>query len=561
MQPNRRSGLARARSLATFVVSVVLAALMFVPAAGAAPITSSKLRVVVDPGHGGSYTGAVSGGVAEKRVNLAIARRVVSQLKARGIDARLTRNGDYRVYRGGTIATWRWDSALGSYRYAAYPANTGAQRLQRDLQARVDVARRQGADLFISIHCNAAGSSARGVEVWRAPNDPLGQQFAADILGGMLRSTGAKNRGVKQANFYVTRWSNMPAVLVEAGFLTNRGERVRLVSASYQDRLAKGIANGVVRFKARPVAEKYERAGGATRYHAAAAVSRSGWPTGTATVVLTSGESFAEPLVAAPLAASLDAPVLTTMRSSLPGPTSAELARLSPAWIVVVGGTPIVSDAVASQAASAAGLPASAVRRVGGTDRYATSLAVARALESSSTSSVVVASGEVWMDALSISASAAERGEPILLTRPSGLDDQTLEFIRSGTQTRTVTVVGGPKTVPNSALRGLAFHRIWGSDRYTTNWQVHKERHTAQQRSRPVLASGTIFTDATVVGPFAAKDGRAVLLYSRSACAQQVRPFVYASRETPLAPMIAGGPDSVSAYVSPSFDKMMMGRY
>lgn len=558
MQPIRRHGLApRARRALFALLACALLFSTVVPAA-AAPVRPVRLRVCIDPGHGGSYSGAVSGGVAEERINLAVAKKLASILRSRGVEVVMTRTGDSKVYRGGDIRTWRWIESEGVYRYAVFSAPTPTDRLRRDLQARADVARRQGADLYVSIHCNAGSSSARGIEVWHSTNDPSGRRYASDVLAGMLGATGAKNRGVKTANFYVTRWSNQPAVLVECGFLSNPSERARLASSSYQTRLARGIANGIDRFADRDVIEPYQRAGGATRYHSAAAISRAGWAEGADTVILAPGDSFAEPLVASPLAASLDAPILTTRRDTLPTPIAAELARLAPERIIAVGDSRVLPPSIVSAAASAAALPAEAVVRLGGADRYATSLAVARAVESSQTSSVVVVSGEVWPDALSIAPSAAARREPILLSRPTGLDDASLEFVRGGETTRAVTVVGGTSVLPSAALRGLPFVRLAGRDRYATNWQVFKTRYTSEQRLRPVLASGAVYTDATVVGPYAAKIGVPVVLFGRGASSAELRPYVYARRDEPLVPMVVGGPNSVSAYVSSMLSKWEM---
>lgn len=559
MQPIRRHGLAPRACRALF--AMLACALLLSAVTPAAAVRPARLRVCIDPGHGGSYSGAVSGGVAEERISLAIAKKLASILRSRGVEVVMTRTGDSKVYRGGDIRTWRWIESEGRYRYAVFSAPTPTDRLRRDLQARADVARRQGADLYVSIHCNAGSSSARGIEVWHSANDPLGRRYASDVLAGMLGATGAKNRGVKTANFYVTRWSNQPAVLVECGFLSNPAERARLASSSYQTRLARGIANGIDRFADRDVSEPYPRAGGATRYHSAAAISRAGWAEGADTVILAPGDSFAEPLVASPLAASLDAPILTTRRDTLPAPIAAELARLAPERLIAVGGPSVLPTAVVSAAASAAALPAEAVERLGGADRYATSIAVARALESSQTSAVVVVSGEVWPDALSIAPSAAARREPILLSRPSGLDSATLGFIVGADSTRTVTVVGGTKTLPTAALRGLPFTRLDGPDRYATNWQVIRARHGAAQRLRPILASGAVYTDATVVGPFAAKIDAPVVLFGRGASAAELRPYVYFVRDERLTPFVAGGPNSVSAYVSAMMAKWEMRSY
>lgn len=559
MQLSRRPNLARAtRALVAIALATTFAAP--VPAT-AATVKASALRVSIDPGHGGGYSGAYYGGIAEKTLNLQIARRVVAELKSRGIDASLTRNGDYKVYQGGGLRTWQWIDSANEYQYKAFAANDADDRLRLDLQARCDRALSSGADLFVSIHCNAGGTSASGIEVYSSPNDPLGSTFAADLQSNLISRTGAVNRGKQQANFYVTRWSNQPAALVECGFMSNATELARLKTASYQAKLADGVADGIERFADRGVAEPFTRVAGATRYDTAVAVSKRGWPQGAGAVFLASGERFADSLVAAPLAARFDGPILTSSSTRLEPVVAAELSRLAPDRIVVVGGPESMPPALVAQAAAASRLATSAVERISGRDRYEVSLAVARALESSTTTSAVVASGDVWPDALSIAWSAARRGEPIILTRRTGLSDGALAFIANNGAPRSVTVVGGEATLPKAALRGLPFARIAGADRYETNWQVFQQRSTPAERLAPMVASGERFPDALVLGPLAAKEGRPVVLVGKAAASKELRPWVYANRATAVDVDVVGGTASVSAYLSAMFEKWKMRSY
>ena len=557
MQPIRRHG----PVALTAYVLVAFALVMAAPhTARAEQVSVSSLRVCIDAGHGGIYSGATYAGVQEADINLGIAKRLASELRRRGIDARLTRSSDTRVYAGGALRTWRFDETAGIYSYRYWPVEDASDRLSLDLQARADAANASGADLFVSIHNNAAGSSAHGAEVWRSQNDPLGQRFGLDVQNGLIDATSATNRGVQTANFYVLRWSNVPAVLAECGFISNSGERARLRTASYQNTVARGIADGIQAFASRPVNEPYQRIWGQTRYDTASAVSVRQWPTGAAAVVLVSGEDFPDALVAAPLAAKLGAPIITTARSGLAPSVAAELRRLAPRRIVVIGGEVSVPPEVAEQAALAAGIASSTVERLGGQNRYEVSLAVARAVESSTTTSVVIASGTGFADALSVAASAAQRGEPILLAGPEGLSAGELEFI-DGETTRAVTVVGGPMSIPSEAMSGRPFSRLWGANRYETNWAVFTARYAEAARRRPVLVSGETFADALVAGPSAAAQGRPMVLVGRTQVSQDLRPWVYGTRNATLDVDVVGGPASVSAYVSAMFEKMEMRSY
>lgn len=557
MQPIRRHG-----PILLAVQVCVLAALVLVlpVTAFASPIRPAALRVVVDAGHGGIYSGATYAGIQEADINLAIAKKLAAELKRRGIDARLTRSGDTRVYRGGLIRTWRFDEGTKLYRYAQWPVEDAGDRLTLDLQSRADAANASGADLFVSIHNNAAGSSAHGIEVWRAPNDRLAQRFGEDVQSHVIDTTSATDRGVHTASFYVVRWSNVPAVLAETGFMSNAAERARLRSSSYQSKLARGIADGIQAFAARPVSEPFTRYWGPTRYDTAASASAAGWKSGVSAVVLASGATFSDALVAGPLAAKLGGPILTTSGSGLAPSVVRELMRLTPRRIVVVGNRTSVPDTVATQAAAAAGLRSADVERIDGADRYEVSLAVARKVMSADTTGIVVASGTGFVDSLSIVASAAERGEPIILVSPQGLSDDALQLIRERPD-RAVTVIGGTTIMPASLMRGVPFTRLAGKDRYATNWVVFNARYGAAQRMSPILVSGEQFADALVAGPLAAADGRPLLLVGKATVSRDLRPWVYANRDATLDVDVVGGPAAVTAYVSAMFDKMEMRSY
>jgi len=553
---------------ASVVVALILAiasswALAIPDSSAAAPVPPTDLHVVIDPGHGGSYPGAVYGGVTEASLNLAIARRLASELESRGYRVSMTRWTDVMVRQGANRPTWEWVSSANSYQFGMWPVNTANARLRQDLQARCDVANRVGADLFVSIHNNAGPSTAHGAETYRAPNDPLGHQFATDLQTGLVAATKASNRGAKVASFYVLRWTNMPAVLAEIGFMSNATELARLKSATYQQSVARGLANGIDRFSGRQVDESWTRYWGRTRYDTAVAVSKAGWNSAPA-MVLASGESFADSLVAAPLAARLGGPILLTRPDVLPAEIEAEIKRLAPGRVVVVGGPLSVSDEAARAAAKAAGLdpaaPAS-ITRFGGRTRYDVAIAVAHELGVDPAVGVVVASGEVFPDALGIAASAAARGEPILLASASDLSPGARSVIGSGGSQVPLTVVGGTTSLPDALFTGLKYERLAGQTRYDTNWSILGARYTADERLRPVIVSAERFPDALVVGPLAAKQGRPILLVGKTAVPTYVREWVYQNRAAAIDPVIAGGPSSVSAYLSKMFDKWKMDTY
>lgn len=179
------------------------------------PIPRGKTVVVLDPGHGGRDPGAVGiGGIQEKEIVLDITYQVASLLEQQGVQAILTRRDDREI----------------------------------DLEPRVTLAERVNATVFVSIHANAISMSrpdVNGIETYYFDN---GQRLAQVIHRGMLESTGARDRRVRQARFYVLRKTSMPSVLVEVGFVTGAEDAPRLADPAYRSQLARGIANGILQY-------------------------------------------------------------------------------------------------------------------------------------------------------------------------------------------------------------------------------------------------------------------------------------------------------------------------
>jgi N-acetylmuramoyl-L-alanine amidase len=95
---------------------------------------------------------------------------------------------------------------------------------------------------------DASASEVNGVETYHAPGASLGKNLAELVHEQIIASTGATDRGVRSARFYVIRKTSMPAILVETGYITNPSESARLVNSAYQERMAVAIAKGIDQF-------------------------------------------------------------------------------------------------------------------------------------------------------------------------------------------------------------------------------------------------------------------------------------------------------------------------
>lgn len=215
-------------------------------------------RVVIDPGHGGKDPGAIgAGGLREKDVVLRVSRALAERLRKEGLEVHLTRDADEFV----------------------------------ELEERTLIANRWRGDLFVSIHANASRNRhSNGVETYLLDtrydrntarvaarengttvaelNDlqhilaslrlsyseryaaPLAEKVHTALMGGLRKQFGStRDLGVKRGPFLVLFQADMPAILVEIGFVTNKTEARRLRKREFPDVVAKGIAEGVLRYR------------------------------------------------------------------------------------------------------------------------------------------------------------------------------------------------------------------------------------------------------------------------------------------------------------------------
>lgn len=175
----------------------------------------ARYTIVLDPGHGGNDRGTEEGRAVEKEINLAIALKVKERLEEEKIRVILTRDQDIYV----------------------------------DLDERVQKANNENADLFVSLHCNYydKDSSIRGFECYYDRDSERGKYYGERLIREIEERKKITSRNAKPENYHVLRNAQVPAVLVEMGFLSNYAERTDLMDAGYQDELAAEVADGIVK--------------------------------------------------------------------------------------------------------------------------------------------------------------------------------------------------------------------------------------------------------------------------------------------------------------------------
>jgi lactocepin len=266
--------------------------------------------------------------------------------------------------------------------------------------------------------------------------------------------------------------------------------------------------------KVKKIVESTGRLYGKDRYATAVEVSKTGWKKSDMAVIA-NGTAYADALVAAPLAANYDAPILLTEVGKLAEATKTELKRLGVKTVYVVGGTGVVSEATVKEMAKM-GID---VVRLGGANRYETSLAVATQIDrQKNVENIYVAGGYAPADAVTISSKAATDKTPIILVEAKKVPKKVLSWLKNQ-KLKSAYVIGGEGVVKNSVMKDLnkitsediAKNRIGGADRYETNALVIEKLFAKEQKNMYVTESMKL-VDSLVVAPLAAKTGSPVII-------------------------------------------------
>lgn len=263
------------------------------------------------------------------------------------------------------------------------------------------------------------------------------------------------------------------------------------------------------------------RIAGSDRFATAAAISQHAFanPRTVRAVMVANGGSYADSASAAPLGMRLSAPLLLTQQWSLPRVTANEVARLRPERIIVIGSEASVGEAVVEQLRAAS--PGATIVRIGGVDRYETSLKIAEyGWSGMSLGTVFMATGSNFPDALAAGAAAGTQNMPMLLVHGTAdsISSRTQTFLQRG-GARKVIITGSDASVSLGIERTLSrltsVERYAGADRFETSAMIAANYSTFQ--GRVYIASGMNFPDG-LTGGVAAAFNRAPLVLARQTC-------------------------------------------
>ncbi len=289
-----------------------------------------------------------------------------------------------------------------------------------------------------------------------------------------------------------------------------------------------------------------ERLAGHDRYATAAAISRTRFGGGAATVFIATGASFPDALAGSPAAASANGPILLTTRDALPSATATELARLRPSTIVILGGPGAVSDGVAGQLGAYAG----SVQRWSGPDRYETAATISRSTFGPGVAVAYIATGSGFPDALSGGGLAGRNGGPILLVAAGGVPAGTAAEL-ARLRPAQIVILGGTGVVSDAVAAALqpyatsgSVTRLAGADRYATSVAVSRAGYGSAGSDAVFVATGQNFPDGLAGGPVAALLPGPLLLVSSSRLPPSVADEL--RRLDPERIYVLGGTGSIS---------------
>ncbi|WP_346889093.1 cell wall-binding repeat-containing protein [Clostridium sp. UBA1056] len=473
---------------------------------------TGKYRVFIDAGHGGTEPGASGYGLVEKDLTLSIALKVQRLLENKGVEVVMRRTTD-------TFLNFR------------------------DISS---VANNSGADAFASIHINSAAvPNAYGIETYYAPNRMDSKPLADSVQKQLISTTGAYDRGVRTNDFNVVKDTKMPSILAECGFISNRDEAIKMGTNSYQELLASSIANGIYNYLEANIvlpSTAGERIYGATRFETSYLTAKKGW-TAADTVIIAQGMIYPDALCAGPLAAKNNAPILLARNESLSSQSELRnlLSSLKVKKAIIVGGPTVLSTSFENEIR---GMSIS-TERLGGADRYETSVKIAQAVGNKG--EVAISSGSGFADSLSMSAVAGIKGMPILLTESSVLTGTVKNYLDNQSITKSY-VLGGTTAISDGVARSVVNpERLGGADRYETNEKIFNRFKSDLSSSEMFMALGTNFPDALSASALAANKKSFVLLTNTSSVETPVMNIVTQNRNNISKMYIIGGPQFITS--------------
>lgn len=284
---------------------------------------------------------------------------------------------------------------------------------------------------------------------------------------------------------------------------------------------------------------------GNRRFETAVAISKEGWDSSTDTVIIASAYSVVDGVSATPLASIKNAPILLVDKNEVTNSTKEELKRLNPSNIILIGGTDVVNDNIYKEVKSI--LPSASIKRIGGINRYETSLNIAKEMSKyKNIDKIYVAGGHGEADALSIASKAGEDKAPIILTPKDDLTYDSYDWLKSQ-NLLDAYFIGGDLVISDNVINkvnsvtrnNVLNNRIYGLNRQETNAKVIQKFYTNSNYNALLVTKSNPLVDALSAGPLAAKINSPIVLVSDTIHNSQKD--VLSNKSTDLVYKVGGG--------------------
>ncbi|WP_421381527.1 cell wall-binding repeat-containing protein [Bacillus salacetis] len=594
------------RKVYQVVVLFISVLLLMAPFPQVSNAAANPKTVVLDPGHGGKYSGTCgySGnntGYCEEQANLDVALKVRDLLRNTDIRVLMTRDTDKH--------------------FSEYTSGDGGDLDVRTKLANELVKGNNDNSIFISIHHNASPYTpyVKGLETYyydglkyydsRWPHDPLqieylpeSRRLAEDVHPRLVSNLGYIDRGVHSDEaFYVIRNAQMPSILVELGFMTNREEEANIKSPANQQKAAEAISNAVINyFKVFEVydsknnrlgvyatkEEAIKQANNETRYY------RKVIDKDKQSVIYENYQYEVHHKYGTRISDYITKEDAINKGKSVGSTRVVEKGTNYTVWSdyltqnyrVISNGSTIGTYYDYKQAEATAknrtnskilnittqkvvwsndpGVSVSAnakLKTLSGSNRYETAVKLSQEMYPKGFSAdkpmktVILTTGEDFADALSSSPLADEYGQaPILLTKPTKLPDTVLtEMKRLGT--KEVVIIGGelavsPQVQSRISSQGIKTTRISGSNRFETNRLILGKLNSVEGA---FVAAGRNYADALGAAPVAAAKNWSIVLTESDSIENESLALL---KNKPVS--ILGGAAAVSSNVENSIKKV-----
>lgn len=284
------------------------------------------------------------------------------------------------------------------------------------------------------------------------------------------------------------------------------------------------------------------RLAGATRYNTSLEICDYGWKSGSTSVILASGKNFPDALCASPLSYKYSAPIILTEGNTLSSDIIDRITKLGVRNVYIVGGTGVISGSIETQLK----YMNISVIRLGGADRYETSIKVAKQIGGNK---ICVVSGQNFPDALSISGIAASEQMPIILTMQNSVPAMVRNYI-SGLRPSKSYIIGGTGVISDNTAKIFGnTDRVAGADRYETNYEVVKKFYGDIDYTSIYMTSAQNYPDGICASALAGRSKSPVFLINDNMSSSQIK-LIRDIKERISERVVVGGEAVAPGYAS-----------